>query len=79
MVIKLNEDELTVYHKAEKVIASHLNDHFNDMVYDKVYDMLIDHNWGQEFNMPPGSQAIDAAADRIVYNLRERFYIQDEL
>lgn len=79
MVIKLNEDELAMYHKAEKAITSHMNDHFNFIVDDKVYEILTEHMWMNESDMPPGSQGVDATVDRIVYNLREKFYIQDEL
>ena len=78
MTIKLNEDELDIYVKCEKSLAGLLNDLFNDKAYDLVYDTLIDHPWVNESDMPPGSQGIDAAADRIVHNLKQKFY-QDEL
>lgn len=74
MLSRLTEDELHVYYKVEKQLREHFNTYFVNEVSDMVYDILVDENWEQEFNVPPGSQSIDAAADRIIHNLRNKFY-----
>ena len=74
MTIRLNEDELSVYIKAEKRIVSLINDFIDANIDDIVYDELVDHPWVNESLMPPGSTGVDAAADRIIHNLRNTLY-----
>lgn len=74
MAIRLNEDELSIYIKAEKRLVSLINDFIDANIDDIVYDELTDHSWVNESDMPPGSTGVDAAAERIAYNLRNTLH-----
>lgn len=74
MAIRLNEDELSIYIKAEKRLVSLINDYIDAHLDDIVYEELADHPWVNESDMPPGSQGVDAAAGRIAYNLRNTLH-----
>lgn len=73
MTIKLNEDELDIYNKAECSMRSLLEDFISDKGYDIVWELIAEHPYKNEANMPPGSTGVDASVDRIVWNLRETF------
>lgn len=76
MAIRLNEDELSIYIKAEKRIVSLVNDFIDAHLDDIVYEELADHPWVNESDMPPGSTGVDAAADRIMHNLRNTLHYE---
>lgn len=76
MAIRLNEDELSIYIKAEKRMVSLLNDFIDAHLDDIVYEELADHPWVNESDMPPGSTGVDAAAGRIAYNLRNTLHYE---
>lgn len=73
MTIKLNEDELDIYNKAERSMRSLLEDFISDKGYDIVWELIAEHPYKNETNIPPGSTGVDASVDRIVWNLRETF------
>ena len=73
MTIKLNEDELDIYIRAEQSIRSLLEDFIAEKGYDIVWDLIAEHPYKNEANMPPGSTGVDASVERIVWNLRETF------